>query len=343
MKLLLEISELLEWIPEAVTDGNCNISSIKGLASLNKAQTGDLSFLANPKYRHFVPKTNASVVILHEDYEGLPQKEQMFLRSKNPSHCLAKICRKIHQKTFAQPKPGIHPTAFVEQSALVDKSCSIGAFCYIGNDSKIGKNSVIEPNSYLGNKTKVGEDCHFFPGVKILSHSYIGDGVILNSGVVVGSEGYGFDQVKGVNKKIPHLGKVIIEDDVEIGANSCIDRARIEDTRIGAGTKIDNLVQIGHNVQIGRGCLIVAQVGIAGSVEIQDNVVVGGQAGFAGHIKVGKGAKIAAQSGITKDVDAGAYLKGNPAMPIHLFNRIAVLEKKLPDLFKRFAQGSDKK
>ena len=207
MKLQLEITELLELIPEAVVDGNCNISSIKGLASLQNAQTGDLSFLANPKYRQHVPQTKASVVILHDKYEGLPQKEQMFLRSKNPSHCLAKICRKIHRKTFPQPKPGIHPTAFVEQSALIDKSCSIGAFCYIGNDTQIGKNTVIEPNSYIGNKTKVGEDCHFFPGVKILSHSYIGDGVILNAGVVVGSEGYGFDQVKGVNKKYLTLGK----------------------------------------------------------------------------------------------------------------------------------------
>ena len=338
MKLLLEISEILELTPEASVDGNCNISSISGFASLQKAKSGDLSFLANPKYRQYVPKTKASVVILHDDYEGLPQKEQMFIRSKDPSHFLTRICRKIHQKTFLLPKKGVHPMAFVEPNALIDETCSIGAFCYIGNEVQIGKNTVIEPNSFLGRKSKVGEDCHFFPGVKILSHSLIGDGVILNSGVVVGSEGYGYDQVKGVHKKIPHIGKVIIEDDVEVGANSCIDRARIEDTRIGAGTKIDNLVQIGHNVQIGRGCLIVAQVGIAGSVEIEDNVIVGGQAGFAGHIKVGKGAKIAAQSGITKDVLAGAYLKGNPALPIHLFNRIAVLQKKLPDLFKRFAQ-----
>jgi len=155
---------------------------------------------------------------------------------------------------------------------------------------------------------------------------------------VIGSEGYGFDQSDQGHQKIPHLGKVIVEDHVEIGANTCIDRARFDQTNIGQGTKIDNLVQIGHNVKIGRDCLIVAQVGISGSVILEDEVIVGGQAGFAGHITVGKGAKIAGQAGITKNVNPGEFLKGNPALPFHLAQRISVLQRKLPDLFNRFAQ-----
>ena len=190
--------------------------------------------------------------------------------------------------------------------------------------------------------TTIGEGSVFYPGVKLLARCQIGKQVILNAGVVVGSEGYGFDQGDGSHQKIPHLGKVVIEDNVEIGANTCIDRARFEETKIGQGTKLDNLVQVGHNVKIGKNCLIVAQVGVSGSVLIEDEVIVGGQAGFAGHLKVGKGAKIAGQAGITKDVEPGAFLKGNPALPFHLAQRISVLQRKLPDLFNRFAQEKSK-
>ena len=178
--------------------------------------------------------------------------------------------------------------------------------------------------------------------MKLLSRCEIGRKVVLNAGVVIGSEGYGFDQGNEGHLKIPHLGKVVIEDGVEIGANTCIDRARFEETKIGAGSKLDNLVQVGHNVRIGQNCLIVAQVGISGSVTMEDNVIVGGQAGFAGHLKVGKGAKIAGQAGITKDVEPGAFLKGNPALPFQLAQRIAILQRKLPDLFNRFAQEKTK-
>ena len=188
----------------------------------------------------------------------------------------------------------------------------------------------------IGDFAKIGRNAKLHPGVKLLSRCEIGNDVVVNAGAVIGSEGYGFDQSEGSHKKIPHLGKVVVEDDVEIGANTCIDRARFEETRIGAGSKIDNLVQIGHNVRIGKGCLIVAQVGIAGSVEFENNVVVGGQAGFAGHLKIGKGAKIAGQAGITKNVEPGAFLKGNPALPFQLAQRISILQKRLPELFNRF-------
>ena len=160
---------------------------------------------------------------------------------------------------------------------------------------------------------------------------------------MIGSEGYGFEQIGEEHVKIPHLGIVIVEDDVEIGANTCVDRARFEESKIGKGSKIDNLVQIGHNVKIGKDCLIVAQVGVSGSVQIDDQVIVGGQAGFAGHLKIGKGAKIAGQAGITKDVEPGSYLKGNPALPVQLAHRISVLQRKLPELFNRFAEEDHNK
>jgi UDP-3-O-[3-hydroxymyristoyl] glucosamine N-acyltransferase len=167
----------------------------------------------------------------------------------------------------------------------------------------------------------------------------LGQRVILQPGAIIGSDGYGYDFIDNEHQKSPHVGKVVMENDVEIGANTTVDRARFSETRIGEGTKIDNLVQIAHNVIIGKHCLIVAQAGISGSTIIEDGAVIGGQAGVAGHLHVGTGAKIAGQSGITKDVEPGAYLKGNPALPYMLAQRIAVLQKKLPELFKRFASG----
>lgn len=342
MSFSLEIKTLLESIPDCKIEGTSNHSSIIGISSLKNAKDGDLSFLANSKYKSDVKVTNASFVILPINYsDSSPKKEQVFIKTDQPSLALAKICRIIYGELFSSPVRGIDPTALVHESAVIEDNVSVGPFCYIGSGVQVGRNTYIESHSHIGENVKIGEDCHLYPSVKLLSLCELGNGVHLNAGVVIGSEGYGFEQVGSIHEKVPHLGKVVIEDDVEIGANTCIDRARLEETRIGAGTKIDNLVQIGHNVRIGKGCLIVAQVGIAGSVEFEDGVVVGGQAGFAGHLKIGKGAKIAGQAGITKNVEAGAFLKGNPALPVQLAHKISVLQRKLPDLFKRIAQGSD--
>ncbi len=337
----LEFNALKEVFLGSKIEGTSEISYITGIASLKKAQRGDLSFLANPKYKSEVKDTNASLVLLPEDYsESSPKINQLFIKTKNPSRSLAEVCRLIYGKLFSNLPIGLDPLASVHQSAVIGDGVSVGPFCYIGKGVRVGKNTIIESHCYIGENVSLGEDCRLYPSVKVLANCEIGNGVYLNSGVVIGSEGYGFEQVGTSHEKIPHLGKVIIEDDVEIGANTCIDRARLEVTRIGEGTKIDNLVQIGHNVIIGKGCLIVAQVGIAGSVVFEDGVVVGGQAGFAGHLKIGKGAKIAGQAGITKNVQAGAFLKGNPALPVQLAHKISVLQRKLPDLFKRIAQDS---
>ena len=338
MKFKLKLNDILGLFPQALTQGGCNYDYLSGIASLESATEGDLSFLGNLKYKSQVRTCKASFLILPIDYEGEPRRNQIHLRIEDPSHALAVICKFIEDKLLPSPESGVHPTAFVEETAVVDSSASIGPFCFIGSNAIIGSNTQILSHCHIGDGASIGNDSKLHPGVKVLTRCKVGNQVILNAGVVLGSEGYGFDQVKGENLKTPHLGIVVIEDNVEIGANTCIDRARFDESRVGTGTKIDNLVQIGHNVQVGKDCLIVAQVGIAGSVKIEDQVMVGGQAGFAGHITIGKGAKIAGQAGITKDVEAGAFLKGNPALPVQLAQRIAILQRKLPDLFNRFAQ-----
>ena len=342
MKVSLTLDDVLSLIP-AVEEGGTTVTEIKGISSLDAAREEDLSFLGNSKYKAQVQLTSASVVLLPEDYDGQPKENQLFVRVKEPSRSLAVICRFLEKRISPAPSPGIHETAFVHPEAKIAEGVFIGPFAFVGSHVTIGPNSEIGSHCHLGDHAQIGESCRIYPGVKILSRCFIGDRVILNAGVVIGSEGYGFEQVGENHEKVPHLGVVTIEEDAEIGANTCIDRARFDETRIGAGTKIDNLVQIGHNVQIGKGCLIVAQVGISGSVRFEDQVVVGGQAGFAGHLKVGKGAKIAGQAGITKDVEAGAFLKGNPALPFQLAQRISVLQRKLPDLFNRFAEESGNK
>lgn len=343
MILELEVADVLEIFPDARKEGTAEAKRIRGISSLNRAVEGDLSFLGNPKYRSQVSGSEASIILLPEDYEGKPRKGQLFLRMKEPSLGLTKLCHTIEKNMTSDFPSGVHPTAFVEKSAKIDSETSIGPFCYIGQNVEIKAGTIIESHCHVGQDSFLGKNCRLYPGVKILSSCELMDRVVLNSGIIIGSEGFGFEQVESAHRKIPHLGKVIVENDVEIGANTCIDRARFEETRIGEGTKIDNLVQIGHNVRIGKGCLIVAQVGIAGSVQIEDFVVIGGQAGFSGHITVGKGAKIAGQAGITKDVEPGAFLKGNPAMPVQLAHRISILQRKLPELFNRFAQNAGNK
>lgn len=338
MKFELKLDDILELFPEAKTEGNYNGVHLFGISSLDQAQEGDLSFLGNSKYRSQVFDTKASCLLIPDDFDGEPRENQLFLRIDDPSYGLAVICKFIESKLFPPPCPGIHPSAFVEETASIHPSSSIGPFCYIGKNVNIGSNSHILSHCHIGDEVRIGSDTKLHPGVKVLSRCKVGNKVILNAGVVLGSEGYGFDQVKGQNLKTPHLGIVVIEDHVEIGANTCIDRARFDESRIGLGTKIDNLVQIGHNVKVGKDCLIVAQVGIAGSVNMEDQVVVGGQAGFAGHLRIGKGAKIAGQAGITKDVEPGAFLKGNPALPLKLSQKISILQRRLPELFNRFDQ-----
>jgi UDP-3-O-[3-hydroxymyristoyl] glucosamine N-acyltransferase len=282
------------------------------------------------------------------------QKEACLLDGKEPAAVLCSPAAAIEGQTLircAKPKLafalaleifhpprkhacGVHPSAVVEAGAEIDPTASIGPNCYVGEMAKIGSNTVLRANVALGPGAVVGNDCLFHPNAVVLNGCVIGDRVILHSGAVIGSDGFGFLEDRGKRKKIPQTGRVVIGDDVEIGANSAVDRATLGETRIGSGTKIDNLVQVGHNVHIGENCVLCGQVGIAGSCEIGSGVIFGGQAGVSDHVNIGDNALIGAQSGVICDVPAGLFFSGYPARPHRENMKTLSLMKKLPELVR---------
>lgn len=308
---------------------------VRGLAALTDAAPGDLSFLGNPKYKAEVAATRASVVLLPPDYAGEPQANQLFLLVDNPSAALARICARIEQTLWPKPTPEIHSSAVIHRTARIAASASIGPLCVIEAGATIGERAHLQAQVFVGRNATIGDDCWLMPGVIVAAECEVGRRVRLQPGVVIGSDGFGYEFVSGRHEKVPQVGVVAIGDDVEIGANTTIDRARFSRTTIGEGTKIDNLVQIAHNVVVGRHCLLCSQVGISGSTTLEDYVVLGGQAGIGGHITLGRGMKAGGQAGITADVAAGTFVNGTPAIPYLLERRIAVLHQRLPELFKR--------
>lgn len=309
--------------------------AITGVASLGSAQPGDISFLGNMKYKASVPASRASIILLPTDYVGEagPNQVQMFV--ENPSAALASLCSRIEQALWPKPEPGAHPSAVVSPEATVARTATVGPLCVIEAGASVGERAHLQAGVFIGRGSVVGDDTWLMAGVVIAPECTVGSRVRLHAGVVIGSDGFGYEMVKGRHEKVPQVGTVVIGDDVEIGANSTVDRARFERTSIGEGTKIDNLVQIGHNVVIGRHCLLCALVGVAGSVTLGDYVVVGGQSGLAGHLKVGSGAMIAAQSGVKDDIPAKTSVWGSPSMPLLLEQKITILRNRLPELFKR--------
>src|SRR5258708_28191613 len=309
--------------------------TVRGIASLNKAVPGDLSFLGNAKYKPEVVKTRGSVVLLPADFIGEPAGGQMFLLVPNPSVAFARLCSRFEQRLWPKPVAGIHPSAVIAASAQVSPSATVAPLCVIEDGARIGDRVRLQAQVFVGRNAIIGDDCWLMPGSTVSTECSLGHRVRLHAGVIIGSDGFGYEFTAGRHEKVPQVGNVVIEDDVEIGANSTLDRARFSSTVIGEGTKIDNLVQIAHNVTIGKHCLICAQAGISGSATVEDYVIVGGQAGLAGHLTVGKGSKIDGQSGINSDVPPGTSMKGTPALPYGLEQRGNVLRKPIPDLFKR--------
>lgn len=309
--------------------------AIHGLAGLAEAGAGELSFLGNAKYKTEVAKTRASVVLLPPDYAGEPAANQLFLFVDNPSAALARICSRIEQSLWPKPAAGVHPSAVVAPDARIAPSATIGPLCVVESGATIDDRAHLQAQVFIGRGASIGADSWLMAGTLVAPECKLGQRVRLQPGVVIGSDGFGYEFVNGRHEKIPQVGTVEIGDDVEIGANTTLDRARFSRTAIGEGTKIDNLVQIGHNVIIGRHCLICAQVGISGSTTLEDYVVLGGQAGLGGHIRIGKGTKAGGQAGITADLPPGSFVNGTPAIPYLLERKIAVLQMRLPDLFKR--------
>lgn len=282
---------------------------ITGMATLADANETELSFLSNPKYASQAETTKAAAILVAHDLEG---DSPRYIRVANPYFAMASTVARF----FAdRPRPhGISPHASIAPSAKLGENVAVGAFTSIGDDAVIGNDVVIYPNVTIEANAVIGDGTIIYPQVSVYYACRIGARCIIHSGVVIGSDGYGFATENGIHHKIPQIGIVRIDDDVEIGAGTTIDRASLGETVIGEGTKIDNLVQIGHNVRVGKRCLFVAQVGIAGSTEIGNDVQVGGQSGFAGHLKIGDRARVYSKSAVFDDVPEGVWVRGIPAV-----------------------------
>jgi UDP-3-O-[3-hydroxymyristoyl] glucosamine N-acyltransferase len=309
--------------------------SIRGIASLGLAEAGDITFLGNAKYKPAVAGTRASVVLLPDDYAGAPGPNQVHMYVDNPSVALARLCSRLEQALWPRPAPGVHPSASVAPGARVAASATVGPLCVVESGASVGERAHLQAGVFVGRGSTVGDDCWLMPGCVVAAECTLGRRVRLQPGVIIGSDGFGYETVGGRHEKVPQVGTVVVGDDVEIGANSTVDRARFGRTEIGEGTKIDNLVQVGHNVVIGRHCLLCAQVGIAGSVTVGDYVVMGGQVGLAGHLTVGSGAMIGAKAGVKDDIPPKTSVWGSPSLPMLLEQKIVILRNRLPDLFKR--------
>jgi UDP-3-O-[3-hydroxymyristoyl] glucosamine N-acyltransferase len=299
---------------------------LTGVAPLQAAGPDEVSFLDNRRYASALEKTRAGAVIIHPDMVDRVPASTIPIITTATYEGWARVAALFHP--LAPPNPGVHPTAFVAPNAAVDVTAEIGPFACIEPHVQIGPRCRIGPYASIGSGVSVGEDCRVGAHASV-SHALLGSRVCLHPGVRVGQEGFGFATTKAGFLTVPHLGRVIIEDDVEVGANSTIDRGSIQDTVIGAGSRLDNLVQIGHNVRLGRCCVIVAQVGISGSTVLEEFVQVGGQAAMAGHLHIGRCAQIGAQAGVISDVPAGAILLGSPAQSRREFFRQVVTLKRM--------------
>jgi UDP-3-O-[3-hydroxymyristoyl] glucosamine N-acyltransferase len=303
---------------------------IRGVAPLREASGSHLSFLANPKYESQLASSGAAAVLVPESHAGSAGR---LIRVANPYFSMAEVVR----KWFAGRRmpEGISPLASIAATATIGRNAGIAPFVTIGENVVIGDDVHIYSNVSIESDVHIGDGTIIYPQVSIYAGSLIGKRCILHSGVVIGGDGFGFATEGGKHHKIPQIGIVRIEDDVEIGANSTVDRAALGETVIGEGTKIDNLVMVAHNVRIGRHCLLVSQAGVAGSTQLGDYVVIAGQSGVAGHLVVGDGTMIAAKTAVTRNWPAGVKLMGFPAEPAREFLRTQALMRKLPELLDR--------
>jgi len=300
--------------------------AIQGVSGIKEAQPGDLTFVANAKYFPLVEKTKAAVIICPRN---MTASGKTLIRVDNPSLAFSKAVSLFS----AEPVPrweGIHPTAFVATDVRLGKNLSLGPYVVIEGGAIIGDNVTIGAGCFIGYQSTLGSDCTLYPHVMIRERCSIGHRCIIHSGTVIGSDGFGYIAIEGRHEKIPQVGIVEIHDDVEIGANVTVDRARFDKTVIGAGTKIDNLVQIAHNVRIGKNCLLIAQSGISGSTVLEDSVILAGQSGVAGHLAIGMGSVVAARGGVTHSVPPGTVVSGYPAQPHMEAKRINAHVQRLP-------------
>lgn len=327
----LQIAAILEG--EVV--GNPEVM-VSGLAKIEEGTAGTLSFLSNPKYEEHIYSTGASICIVNNTFEpSRPLPDTLTLvKVEDAYSCFAKLLDVYNQMRQKQAK--IEQPSYVSETAEVGEGLYLGAFAYIGDGARIGKNVKIYPNVYVGDNVTIGDDTTLHPGVKIYADCTVGARCILHAGVVIGSDGFGYaPDEKGVFSRVPQIGNVILEDDVEIGANSTVDCATLGSTILRRGVKIDNLVHLAHNVEVGQHSALAAQVGVAGSAKIGKHVMVGGQAGISGHLHIADGTQIVAQSGIPNTVKKAETLMGSPGIPIEDFKKSYFGFRKLPFLLQK--------
>jgi UDP-3-O-[3-hydroxymyristoyl] glucosamine N-acyltransferase len=306
---------------------------LTGFAPANSAKPGDLTFAENEDFFARAEQSAATAIIADVRFNSTGK---ILIRVPNARIAFAKALALF----FPEPKfaAGIHPTAVIAASAQIDPTAHVGPHCTVGERVKIGANSVLQAGNFVGDDSRLGEDVHLFPNVTLYARTEIGNRVRIHAGTVIGSDGFGYVLDNGIHRKIPQIGNVAIGDDVEIGANVTIDRGALGSTVIGKGTKIDNLVQIAHNVEIGEHCIVIAQAGISGSTRLGKYVILAGQVGLAGHLKIGNQVTVAAQSGVMHDIPDGEKWFGYPAQPDKEFKRQIIAQRKLPELLKRVAE-----
>lgn len=333
-------AEQIAEVLEGKIDGNPEVE-VSELAKIEEGKVGSLTFLSNPKYTEYIYNTEASICIVNNDFQPEKPINPTLIRVENSYSAFTKLLEFYDQ--YKKSKTGIESPHFISESADYGEDIYIGAFAYIGENVKIGDNVKIYPHVYIGDNVKIGNNVTLFPGVKLYSDVVVGNNCTIHGNVVIGSDGFGYaPDEKGVFKKIPQIGNVVIEDDVEIGSATTIDRATMGSTVIEKGVKLDNQIQVAHNVVINQHTAIAAQTGIAGSTKIGKHCIVGGQVGIAGHLKIGDGTKIQAQTGVGKSLKAGAMVQGSPALKYGTYNKSYIHFKNLPDLERRLRKVEKK-
>ena len=317
-------------------EGDAQIE-VNSLSKIEEGKAGSLSFLANPKYTPFLYETQASIVIVNADFKATKELNCTLVRVEDAYTSFSQLLDLYNQAKLN--KTGISKQAAIAESAEIGENVYIGEFVVIGENTVIGDNSKIYPQAYVGENCKIGDDTTLFPGVKVYADCVIGKQCTLHAGVVIGADGFGFaPQADNIYKKVAQIGNVIIEDNVEVGANSTIDRATLGSTIIRKGVKLDNLIQVAHNVEIGENTVMAALSGISGSTKIGKNCMIGGQVGMNGHINIGDGVKIGAQAGVISNVKDGKTILGSPAINAGAFMKSSVYFKNLPDMAKKLEQ-----
>lgn len=315
---------------EIIGDPNAQVDNF---AKIEEGKPRTIAFLANPKYTHYIYETKAEIVLVNNDFVAEKPISATLIKVPDAYAALASLLDMVNSLT--PKKTGVEDMSYVSSSAKIGNDVYVGAFAYIGEKAQIGENVKIYPQAYIGDNVKIGNNVTIYSGVKIYQNCVIGNNCILHSGAVIGADGFGFSRQEGVYHKIQQMGNVVLEDDVEVGANTTIDRAVMGSTVIHKGVKLDNLIQIAHNCEIGQHTAMAAQVGIAGSTKIEENCVLGGQVGIGGHITIGKNSQIGAQSGIISNTKEGSEIMGSPAFPVKNFFKSSIIVPKLPDMYRQ--------